>query len=157
LRQAIDTVIALGAEPVITGSSHRMDTFAGYADEARVLADFPLHLLMPTSTAIIHHGSVSAIMTAAAAGVPQLAMGLTDDGTEMSRRFTLTGAGISLPGLDATDEQISVAIDALLTDTGLRDAALRIQTEISRRPSMADMVAPLEELAITGDLACGRP
>ncbi|MFC5183718.1 glycosyltransferase [Actinomadura harenae] len=147
LRRAIDRVVALGAEPVVTVSRHRVDSLDGLAGEARVLADFPLNLLMPTSTAIIHHGSVSAIMTAAAAGIPQLALGLTDDGTEMARRYSRTGAGTCLPGLEATGDQISAAVDALLTDDGLRDAARRVRNDISGRPSMADMVAPLEELA----------
>ena len=147
LQQAIDTTIALGAEPVITVPRRRVDTFAGYANKARVLADFPLHLLMPTSAAIIHLGSVNAIMTAAAAGLPQLAIGLTDDAVEMGRRFSATGAGLSLPGLEATGDQVSAAVGALLADTGLADAAMRVQADIAGRPTMAALVTPLEKLA----------
>lgn len=156
LQQAIETVIALGAEPVITVPARRADTFAGHAGQARVLADFPLHLLMPTSAAIIHLGSVNAIMTAAAAGLPQLAIGLTDDAVEMGRRFSATGSGLFLPGLESSGDQVCAAVGALLADTALRGAAARVQADIAGRPTMADLVAPLERLA-TGSNASPHP
>jgi UDP:flavonoid glycosyltransferase YjiC (YdhE family) len=92
-------------------------------------------------------------MNAAVAGLPQLALGLTDDGIEMGRRFSVAGSGLVLPGLTATREQICDAVGELIEDSRLREAAERVRADIAGRPSPADQVMVLEKLARTGELS----
>jgi UDP:flavonoid glycosyltransferase YjiC (YdhE family) len=147
LRQAVDAVLALGAEPVITTPRDTVPPLAHGSGPGRVLQEFPLHLLLPTCVAVIHQGSANAIMTTAAAGLPQLSMGLTDDQVAVGLRYAKTGAGLALPGLTATQGELGDAVAALLHDPVLRDAAVQVRADLDGRPAMAGLVGPLEDLA----------
>ncbi|KMS77313.1 hypothetical protein ACM01_01395 [Streptomyces viridochromogenes] len=150
LRHTVDAVAAHGAELVLTAAPDQVRALGDLPASVRVLADFPLRLLLATSEAVIHQGSVNPMMTAA--GLPQLVLGLADDQVEMGRRFALGGSAISLPGLTATEPQIRQAVARLLTDARLRDAAGRIRAEGETRPTLARLVPLLERLARAGAL-----
>ena len=152
LAHAIEAVAARGGELVLTAAPEQVDALGELPGNVRVLREFPVHLLLAGSHAIIHQGGVNPVMIAAAAGVPQLSLALTDDQMEMSRRFIRGGSGLCLPGLHATYEQVSEAVNTLLTDERLRIAARRIKADIASRPSPAVVAVQLERLARTGQL-----
>ncbi|MGW0534422.1 nucleotide disphospho-sugar-binding domain-containing protein [Streptomyces sp. NPDC003032] len=150
LRHAVDAVVASGAELVLTAGPEQVAALGALPDSVRLLEDFPLHLLLPASDAIIHQGSVNPLMTAAAAGVPQLVLGLTDDQRVMGGRFAEGGSALVLPGLTAGPDDITQAVGALLESTALGAAAVRIASGIATRPTPAHTARVLAELAAAG-------
>jgi hypothetical protein len=152
LRHVIDSVTARGAELVLTASPEQVGALGELPGSVRVLSDFPVHLLLETSDAIVHQGAGNAIMNGAVAGLPQLMLATTDDQLEMGKRYAKAGASVWLPGLTAAYEQVDEAVARLLGDPGMRTAARRIRSGIATRPPAAALVEPLERLARTGRL-----
>lgn len=152
IRYAIEAVVSRGAELVLLGPRELVDALGDLPEGAHALPDAPLNLLLPDCAAIIHQGSGNPMMTGAVFGLPQLSMGITDDGLEMGRRFAASGAGLHLAGLNATRDEVAAAVARLLDDSSLVRAAARLRAEMEVRPTPLDLVAPLEHLARTGDL-----
>jgi UDP:flavonoid glycosyltransferase YjiC (YdhE family) len=150
LHTAIRTAVDAGAEVLLTVSPEHLAVLGDLPDAVRVLQQFPLHLLLATSDAIIHHGSGNSLMTAAAAGVPQVALPNNDDQIPVSRRLAETGAVVALPALAATADEVRTAVRAVLEDDVYRKAARRVREEIEAQPAPADLVPALEHLAATG-------
>lgn len=121
----------------------------------RVLSSFPLSLLLGVCDAVVHHGSANALMTAAAAGVPQLALSFTDEQGVVSRRIAATGAAVALCALREDPAVAARAAVAVLTGAEHRAAAGRLREVIAAQPAPADLVEPLERLARTGRLEAG--
>ncbi|MBL1106868.1 DUF1205 domain-containing protein [Streptomyces sp. 5-8] len=127
-------------------------TLGELPDNVRVVEQFPLHLLLPTCDAIVHHGGAGCVMTAAAAGVPQLALTFGPEQDADGSRLAATGAGRHVTGDRATPELIRSAVTALLSDPSYRAAAARLRTENGARPAPDRLVPVLEHLASTGRL-----
>ncbi|MGW0534416.1 nucleotide disphospho-sugar-binding domain-containing protein [Streptomyces sp. NPDC003032] len=147
---AVRAAAAHAAEVVLTASEEQVASLGPLPSHVRVLREFPLHLLLPTCDMIIHHGGASAFMTAAAAGVPQLSLTLSDEWEVFGARMAGTGAAVVLSGLTADGAEIDRATAAMLSDADRREAAARIKEENAARPTPADLVAELEELAEAG-------
>ncbi|MDO0926699.1 DUF1205 domain-containing protein [Streptomyces sp. TG1A-8] len=118
----------------------------------RVVEQFPLHLLLPTCDAMVHHGGAGSVMTAATAGVPQLALTFGPEQDADGARLAATGAGRHLTGDRATPELIRSAVAALLSDPAHRAAARRLRAGNEARPAPDRLVPVLEHLAATGRL-----
>ncbi|MEV4636632.1 nucleotide disphospho-sugar-binding domain-containing protein [Actinoplanes sp. NPDC049548] len=153
LRAALDTAVSTGAEVVLTTNPAQVAALGELPPSVRVLHNFPLHLLLATSDAVIHHGSGNPLMTAAVAGVPQVALAMNDEQIPVSRRMAGTGAVIALPGLAATPDEVRAAVLAVTGDPAYRAAAGNLREELMARPSPAGLVEPLEELAAGGSFA----
>ncbi|MEV4636638.1 nucleotide disphospho-sugar-binding domain-containing protein [Actinoplanes sp. NPDC049548] len=147
LRLAIDAALDAGAEVVLTTTQEQADALGDLPAGVRVLRNHPLHLLLATSDAIVHHGSANTLMTGAAEGVPQLALGLSDDSYSISRRLTASGAVRALPGLVATAGEIREAMGEVLGDPAIRKAATELRDDMAAMPAPADLVPALEALA----------
>ncbi|WP_327071983.1 nucleotide disphospho-sugar-binding domain-containing protein [Kitasatospora sp. NBC_01302] len=152
LQAAVEAALSKGAEVWFTAGPAGASVLGGLAEHVRVLQDFPLHLLLTGSSAIIHHGSVNCLLTAATRGVPQLALALSDEQATVSGRIAATGAALSLRGLSATPEQAAAGTIAVLTEPAYHDAAHRLRSVIAGQPSPADLVPVLEGLALKGSL-----
>ncbi len=148
LRHAVEAVTDLGAELLLTAAPEQVRALGQLPDSVRVLTDFPLRLLLDNAEAVIHQGSVNPMMTAA--GLPQLALALTDDQLVMGQRFAAGGSGLFLPGLDATGAEVRTAVATLIGDPRLREAAAAVGAEAARRPPVSALVPALEQLARTG-------
>ncbi|MDH6128312.1 nucleotide disphospho-sugar-binding domain-containing protein [Kitasatospora sp. GP82] len=108
----------------------------------RPLPWVPLAELLDASDAIVHHGGSGTMLTAAAAGIPQLILPQGADhfinaGAAEAQGFALRSA--------------SAAVDAdlltrLLDDQELRRAATALRAEINELPSPAALVADFEQL-----------
>ncbi|GAA3725966.1 nucleotide disphospho-sugar-binding domain-containing protein [Streptomyces tremellae] len=147
LRAAVDAAVACGAEVVLTATAEQVRALGTLGAGVRVLRDFPLDLLLPTSDVLIHHGSDNALMNGAVAGVPQLALALASDQIAFSRRLAGSGAVIALEGLTAEAGQIRSAVETLLDEPGYAGAALALRAEIRQAPAPAVLVSALESMA----------
>ncbi|WP_327071982.1 nucleotide disphospho-sugar-binding domain-containing protein [Kitasatospora sp. NBC_01302] len=149
LRHAINAAVDTGAEVVLTASEEQVEALGDLPPQVRVMRDFPLHLVLATSDAVVHHGGASALMTAAAAGVPQLALSPSDVYQRYGKRFAQTGAVCCLPGLQTSEQEVTEATHAVLHGVEYRQAARRVMAEQQARPTPADLVGTLVELAST--------
>ncbi|MEV0643319.1 glycosyltransferase [Streptomyces sp. NPDC050619] len=102
----------------------------------------PLAQLLNACDAVVHHGGAGSMMTAAAAGIPQL---IVPQGAD---NFTNAAAAEAQGfALRAEDDAVNgELLDALLNDKGLRKAALATRDEIATLPSPSALVADIEGL-----------
>lgn len=122
-------------------------------ERVKVLESVPLHAVLPHCDAVVAHGGAGTILTSLAAGLPQLVVPQLIDHTFNARRFTATGAGLSLGKDDAGPERIRTAVLDLLQAPAYRKAAEDVRDEIERRPSPARVVDVLTGLAAAGPAA----
>jgi UDP:flavonoid glycosyltransferase YjiC (YdhE family) len=153
LPYAIEAAAALADEVVLSANEAQVGALGSLPGNVRVLRNFPLHLLLPVSDLLIHHGSANPAMNAAATGTPQVSLALNDEQRTVSRRMAATGASRVVPGLDATPGDVRDAVKTVLGDPAYRTAARAVAAENAARPSAAGLVPALEHLARTGRLS----
>lgn len=137
----------LDAELVILAHPDDREALRGLPPAVTVLENYPLRLLLPTCAALVHHGGAGTLMTALAAGVPQLALPFGAEQEADGERMAATGAGLSLLGHLATAPAIRERVVRLLNVPGHREAATRLAKENAARPTPAQLVPVLEDLA----------
>ncbi|WP_067499248.1 nucleotide disphospho-sugar-binding domain-containing protein [Actinoplanes sp. TFC3] len=129
------------AEFVVTLGQAGAAAAAGLPANVRVTGWLPLHTILPTTTAVIHHGGDGTTLTCAALGVPQI---VVPEGpqrvlnAEITRRRGVARVFSEFPG--------ATAIKALLQDDEARAAAAGLRAEIAALPAPAEVAARLTEL-----------
>jgi UDP:flavonoid glycosyltransferase YjiC (YdhE family) len=112
-----------------------------------VVQRLPLHALLPSCAAVVHHGGSGSAMTAVAAGVPQLAVTFATEQATTGSRLAATGAAVHLPGDEAERDVLQTMVERLVNVAGYRESAAALRTETRQRPSMVELVNTLEDLA----------
>ena len=120
-------------------------------DNAKVLEQFPINLLLPSCAAVVHHGGAGCVMSALVAGTPQLAVPFESEQQANGQRVARAGAGLHLRAKGVDRTAIREAVVRLLEDPSFGANALRLREELAARPSPAEVVPVLEELARTGE------
>src|SRR5204862_7509859 len=114
----------------------------------------PLGLVVRRCDGLVQQGGECTAVTAAAAGVPQLAISRKPAAEVAPGRLVAVGAGIHLRYQELQDnpasaEVIRDAVARLLADPAYRQAATRLRAEIESQPTPADLVPALTALART--------
>ncbi|TDP92866.1 nucleotide disphospho-sugar-binding domain-containing protein [Labedaea rhizosphaerae] len=138
----------MDCEVVVTATARDLTGLGPVPSSVRVLERLPLHLLLPSCAAVVHHGGSGTAMTALCAGVPQLAITFLAETTLTGARLAAAGAGRHLMGHEATATAVHDGVAALLASPRYRVAAGHLAAEIRLRPTMADLVHDLEKLAV---------
>ncbi|WP_017537048.1 nucleotide disphospho-sugar-binding domain-containing protein [Nocardiopsis halophila] len=117
----------------------------------RVVENLPLEFILPTCDAIINHGGSGTVSSALAFGVPQIisppaAMG--DPPFQNAERLAAAGAGVEVDVHVDPAEKLRTTLSGVLSDPAYRAAARKLSDQIRERPAPADLVAPLEEIAL---------
>ncbi len=150
-----DTIAALGRSDldlVIATTSAQLALLGELPANARPAVSVPLQYLLPYCDLIVHQAGDGTALTAAACGVPQLAITNKPDQALTSDRLAAIGAGLHLRYQELSrdpmrEEVIRSAADKLLSAGRHRQAAHRLRRQIERQPSPADVVASLEAVA----------
>lgn len=100
----------------------------------------PFPRVLPTCSAVIHHGGAGTLFAALAAGIPQLVEPGAGDRARHARLIARRGAGLA--ATDVTAELLT----RLLTDPALTTAAHEVRDEMATMPAPADLVPRLEGL-----------
>lgn len=145
-RQAVAALADLDAE-VVVAAGGRPELLEPIPPSLRVVEAMPLHLLLPTCDAIVHHGGAGTTLTAAACGVPQLLIPDGGDRFLHAGRLAESGAGLTIGQAEASDAAIRERIVALLSDPAYRCAARRIAQEVAAQAAPTEIVAALTSLA----------
>jgi UDP:flavonoid glycosyltransferase YjiC (YdhE family) len=103
----------------------------------------PLSALMPTCSAIVHHGGSATVMTPLVYGVPQLALPKFADQPLNAKLMADRGVGITLTDPSTVRESLA----RLLDEPEFGKAAAEVAAEIADQPSPASIVAKLAALA----------
>jgi UDP:flavonoid glycosyltransferase YjiC (YdhE family) len=107
----------------------------------------PLHLLLPSCTAVVHQGGGGTLMTAMDAGVPQFILPFVPDTVLNAHQVAGTGAGKQIWNGDLDDATLTTALHEFLDDLGpYREAADRLRAEHLALPTPAETVRHLEQL-----------
>jgi UDP:flavonoid glycosyltransferase YjiC (YdhE family) len=150
-RQMLDAVTGLDVETVIAVSPKLRDLLGDLPANVRVAVSVPLHALLPSCSAIVHHGGPGTTMTAAVCGVPQLLItkpphfALTGErlaDTESARHVLLSDVPAGADGVTAIRDHVT----ALLDDPVHQKAAAELRAEIAAQPSPVEVVRQLESL-----------
>jgi UDP:flavonoid glycosyltransferase YjiC (YdhE family) len=104
----------------------------------------PFADVLPRVAGIVHHGGAGSVMSALAAGVPQVVVPGPGDRTVHAQLIAARGAGLAVPAKEITSE----VLDRLVGEVGLRDASREVAAEIAAMPLPA---------AVVDDLLAGVP
>jgi UDP:flavonoid glycosyltransferase YjiC (YdhE family) len=103
----------------------------------------PFPVVFPAAAATVHHGGAGTILTALAAGIPQLVTPGAGDRTVNGELVAARGVGLATP-----TEQITAAhLERLIGDPSLQEASREVADEIAAMPAPADVVDDLVALA----------
>ena len=103
----------------------------------------PFAAVFPHVAGVVHHGGAGTVMTALAAGVPQLVVPGAGDRTVHARLLAERGAGLAVP----LDRLTAAAFERLVSDAGLAAAAREVAEEIAAMPPPSEVVDDLVALA----------
>ncbi|MEU5949724.1 nucleotide disphospho-sugar-binding domain-containing protein [Micromonospora sp. NPDC047465] len=103
----------------------------------------PLHTLLRTCTAVVHHGGGGTVMTAIDAGIPQLLAPDPRDQFQHTAREAVSRRGI---GLVSTSDKVDAdLLRRLVGDESLRTAAREVREEMVALPTPAETVRRIVE------------
>ena len=116
-------------------------------DNVRTIDYLPLDLLLPTTSAIVHHGSVGTFGVAAAHRVPQLITPVEGgDGVVVARYLEERGAGLATETGEFTAQELQKLLTRLLQEPSFRAGADALYADALATPSPNDVVPALKEL-----------
>ncbi|WP_030373428.1 nucleotide disphospho-sugar-binding domain-containing protein [Streptomyces rimosus] len=136
-----------GVEVVLAVTADDAERVGALPPHIRLLPHTPLHRLLEHCRAVVHNGAAGSVMTALAAGVPQLTLAVSDEQYGNGARITEAGAGLVLDGPRCEPNALRTAVEQLLTHTGLAHRAAELAAENRARPEPAALVPRLEEIA----------
>jgi len=107
----------------------------------------PMQALLPTCSAIVHHGGFGTWSTAALNAVPQLMLPIRHaDLWVRGSRMEAVGAGLSMHAPSVTAESARAAVRRLLDEPTFAVGAGRLRAEMLATPSPNEAVAEIERL-----------
>ncbi|MEU8775822.1 activator-dependent family glycosyltransferase [Streptomyces sp. NPDC048606] len=151
--ELLEAVADIDAEVVATFSGRQLDAGTTIPDNVRLVDFVPLTTLLPTCSAIVHHGGPGTFITAVEHGVPQLIV----PGTYWSEKWWAPvahanglqdeGAGLYVADSDQiTAELLRAQLLRVLDDPSFAANAARLRTQRLGTPSPNEIVPLLERL-----------
>ncbi|MFF3333570.1 nucleotide disphospho-sugar-binding domain-containing protein [Streptomyces sp. NPDC002888] len=137
-----------GAEAVATvGQEHRAE-LGPLPANVRLVDPTPLHMLLRTADAVVHHGGAGTTMSATYAGLPQLALPQLADMFACATQLVRAGAGLALETAPEQDDpaRIAGALTELLAEPRYAKAAEGLGREMAEMPAPSQIVGDLERL-----------
>jgi glycosyltransferase len=147
VERVFEAVRDLDIEVVATLAPDDIPLVAEVPDNVRVVPSVPLHALLPTCAAIVHHGGAGTWATAAVCGVPQVAMGWMWDAIYRAQRLEDLGAGLHLSSHEVSASALREKLTRVLSEPLFQAGADRLRAEMLAAPTPNDIVPRLEELA----------
>jgi UDP:flavonoid glycosyltransferase YjiC (YdhE family) len=102
----------------------------------------PFADVLPHVTGMVHHGGAGSVMTALAAGVPQIVVPGAGDRTAHARLVAARGAGLAVRAKEIT----TGVLERLVSDPRLKESSCEVAAEVAAMPAPAELVEPLVAL-----------
>ncbi|MFE1360972.1 MULTISPECIES: nucleotide disphospho-sugar-binding domain-containing protein [Streptomyces] len=147
LREFFESVSGLDIEVVATLNSRQLDAAGTLPGNVRAVEYLPLTQVLPTSSAIIHHGGGGTFASAVAFRVPQLVTPLVMWDEMVTARYVAEmGAGLVADPEDLDAAGLLTQLVRLLEDASFTHGAQRLYDEMLATPAPRDVVPVLERL-----------
>lgn len=149
LKEVIKGAETLDAEVVVTSGGSNLRSLLGEVpDHVRLLADFlPLSAVLPTCTAVVHHGGMSTMFAALTAAVPQVIVPTTKgDALTNSQVVEGRGVGLAVDPADCTAATAAEAIRRVVHEPGFRTVSEDVAAELTAMPDPGEAVGRLADL-----------
>ncbi|MET9096669.1 activator-dependent family glycosyltransferase [Streptomyces cyaneofuscatus] len=144
----LDACADLDAEVVATLDASELEGVSSIPPNTRLVEHVPLHALLPSCSAVVHHGGAGTWATAMAHGVPQLALGWMWDAIYRAQRLEELGAGLHLHSEGLSADVLGDRLLRLLKEPSFAAGAERLRLENVSAPSPNDVVPVLERLTM---------
>ncbi|MFC9975236.1 activator-dependent family glycosyltransferase [Spirillospora sp. NPDC127200] len=144
----LEAVADLDVEVVATLDSRQLKSMPQVPDNVRVVDFVPLNALLPTCSAIIHHGGSGTLTTAMAHGVPQLIVPhMLWDSINTAQELEEHGAGLYVHDIEhVSPAELKTQLARLLEEPSFAARAAGLRREMIGTPSPNDIVPVLERL-----------
>lgn len=150
----MEAVADLDIEVVATLNATQLADLDGLPDNVRAVDYLPLNLLLPTCSALIHHGGTGTFAAAANYRVPQL---ITDLDAPVPMKYPVAtstaayvagrGAGLTLD-IESSPDTMRKQLSSVLGDPSFTDGAVRVYEDLLAMPSPVDLVPVVERLTV---------
>ncbi|HEU5472958.1 MAG TPA: nucleotide disphospho-sugar-binding domain-containing protein [Actinophytocola sp.] len=132
-------------EVIATCDERYWDAVGPVPPRVRLVAPTPLHLFLDSCDAVVHHGGAGTVLTATAAGLPQLVLPQLGDQFAGGERLQAVGAGICLDEVASQDDPDTVtdALHTLLSKPEHRKAAEELSHEMAGMPAPSTVAADI--------------
>ncbi len=115
--------------------------------DVHIAENLPLHMVLPSCSAIVHQGGNGTLLSACHFGLPQLMLPQLPDQTFHCRQAVKTGVGSMLLPAEATAETVPAELTRMLEGGEYAEAADRLRAEMQAQPTPGEVVERLEKLA----------
>ncbi|MCO1574792.1 activator-dependent family glycosyltransferase [Crossiella sp. SN42] len=136
----------LDIEIIATMSAAQQAELTEVPENLKLVEFVPLHALMPTCSAIIHHGGAGTAATAMLYGVPQLLLPEMFDAVLKAQQLEGINAGLYVRPAELTAQALRDKLIRLLTDPAFSEGAARLRGEVLADPKPNEIVPELERL-----------
>ncbi|SFB25830.1 glycosyltransferase [Amycolatopsis marina] len=146
----------LDVEVIATLNAVQLAGLGKLPANVRAVDYVPLNQLLPSCSALIHHGGPGSFTAGAAHQVPQLVMDSADASiaekfptcSATARYVIEQGAGLSLDLKKPSADSIRERISRVLEEPSFRAGAARVYNDLQAMPSPVDLVPTLERLTV---------
>ena len=142
----MSTVVAAAADTdleVVLVRPDRWVTRRPLPPNVRTTEWLPFPAVLPTAAGIVHHGGAGTVLTALAAGTPQLVVRGAGDRRANAELVAGRGAGVAVD----LEEITPAVLQRLVSEPAISASAREVAAEIVAMPHPTELVAPLTELA----------
>lgn len=150
LGRIVDGLAGLPVRAVVTVGQMLDAAVVEGRENVAVVASAPHGALLPKAAAVITHCGHGTTMKSLAAGVPLVCIPMGRDQNDTAARVIHHGAGIRLKP-SASPARVAGAVERVLADDSIRNAAKDLGTTITAEVEATDLVAEIE--AVGGPLA----
>ncbi|MFJ8657778.1 nucleotide disphospho-sugar-binding domain-containing protein [Streptomyces sp. NPDC093795] len=144
---AFEAVAGMDVEVVATVNAAQLGTDLAVPDNVRIVDYLPLTQVMPTCSAVVHHGGFGTFFAAAVHRVPQMIV--REDlgsGLNSTRYLEARGAGVTLHADGLTAAEVGKQLSRLLTEPSFQEGAAAVHADITAAPGPGELVPVLERL-----------
>jgi rhamnosyltransferase subunit B len=108
----------------------------------------PLRRVLPRATAMVHHGGLGTTAHAFAAGIPQIAVPLSDDQPDNAARVERLGAGFRLSAGNYRPALVARKLKFLLDSDQVSSRCRRLATSVASQDSLGETCRLIESWAV---------
>ncbi|MFG3442555.1 activator-dependent family glycosyltransferase [Nonomuraea sp. NPDC047897] len=153
VQELLRALAGLDVEVVATLTADQRARLTEIPDNVRIVDFVPLHALLPTCSAVVHHGGAGTYSTALLYGVPQLVVPdlilpqYMFDEPLLADRLARTGAGLQIPAAELSGPRVRDDLIRLVGDPAFQRSAGELRGEMLAMPTPNEVVQRLEKLA----------
>ena len=146
VKHVVDALAGRDVEVVLALGGADLQALGPLPANARVTGWVPLSELLPSCSAIVHHGGAGTTWTALALGIPQLILPQGADQPMNAEAAQRRGLAVVLSPTPESRAPVEAALERVLQDAALRATARAVQEEMAGLPTPHDTVERLAAL-----------